>query len=135
MVAKTETKLWQLIKNNTPSIYWNRLENSVNAGMPDLIGSIPEHHFFTNELKITYDNKTVKFSPHQIAWHNEKVNSGVKFITISNASLSSIKLFDHSLAVSPRPLFVDHKPLYVIDDTKDSAQWKTLIDIIKLSTA
>ena len=133
MVAKTETKLWQLIKNNTPLIYWNRLENSVNAGMPDLIGSIPKHHFFTNELKITYDNKTVKFSPHQIAFH--KVNHGVKFITISNASLSSIKLFDHSLAVSPRPLFVDHKPLYVIDDTKDSAQWKTLINIIKLSTA
>ena len=133
MVAKTESKLWQLIKNNTPLIYWNRLENSVNAGMPDLIGSIPNHHFFTNELKITYDNKTVRFSPHQIAFH--KVNHGVKFITISTASLSSIKLFDHSLAVSPRPLLANFKPLYIIDDTKDSEQWKTLIDIIKLSTA
>jgi hypothetical protein len=81
MAIKTESKLWLLIKKNTPSICWNRLENSINAGLPDLIGSIQGHNFFTTELKITYDNKTIRFSPHQIAFH--KVNHGIKFIMVA----------------------------------------------------
>ena len=129
MAIKTESKLWLLIKKNTPSICWNRLENSINADLPDLIGSIQGHNFFTTELKITYDNKTIRFSPHQIAFH--KVNHGIKFIMVSTADLSCLKLFDHSLAVVPRPLLADYEPLTTINDTTDNAQWTTLIKIIK----
>tara|TARA_R110001592_G_scaffold152669_1_gene380386 strand:- start:1549 stop:1947 length:399 start_codon:yes stop_codon:yes gene_type:complete len=129
MAIKTESKLWLLIKKNTPSICWNRLENSINAGLPDLIGSIQGHNFFTTELKITYDNKTIRFSPHQIAFH--KVNHGIKFIMVSTADLSCLKLFDHSLAVVPRPLLVDYGPLTTIDNTKDKRQWTKLIKIIE----
>ena len=129
MAIKTESKLWLLIKKNTPSICWNRLENSINAGLPDLIGSIQGHNFFTTELKITYDNKTIRFSPHQIAFH--KVNHGIKFIMVAPLDLSCLKLFDHSLAVVPRPLLVDYKPLTTIDDTTDNAQWTKLIKIIE----
>ena len=88
---KPETKLWKLIKSKTPLIRWNRIENAINNGIPDLLGSGETSSFFTVELKITYDNKTVRFSPHQVAWH--KVNHGCKFIMISPRCQSSVKLF------------------------------------------
>jgi len=119
--VKPETKLWKLVKSKTPLIRWNRIENSINSGFPDLLGSGSNSHFFTVELKITYDNKTVRFSPHQIAWH--KINSGAKFITISTPCQSSVKLFQHTIINGQRTKFVDHKPLSVVDDTKDNKQW------------
>ena len=66
---KPETKLWKLIKSKTPLIRWNRIENAINSGIPDLLGSGETSSFFTVELKITYDNKTIRFSPHQISFH------------------------------------------------------------------
>ena len=119
---KPETKLWKLLKSKTPLIRWNRIENSINSGFPDLLGSGLDSHFFTVELKITYDNKSVRFSAHQIAWH--KINSGVKYILISPPCQSSVKLFQHTIINGQRTKFVDHKPLSVVDDTKDNEQWK-----------
>ena len=119
---KPETKLWKLVKSNTPLIRWNRIENSINSGFPDLLGSGLDSHFFTVELKITYDNKSVRFSAHQIAWH--KINSGVKYILISPPCQSSVKLFQHTIINGQRTKFIDHKPLSVVDDTKDNEQWK-----------
>ena len=119
---KPETKLWKLVKSKTPLIRWNRIENSINSGFPDLLGSGLDSHFFTVELKITYDNKSVRFSAHQIAWH--KINSGVKYILISPPCQSSVKLFQHTIINGQRTKFVDHKPLSVVDDTKDNEQWK-----------
>ena len=119
---KPETKLWKLVKSKTPLIRWNRIENSINSGFPDLLGSGSNSHFFTVELKITYDNKTIRFSAHQVAWH--KVNTGRKFITISTRCQSSVKLFQHTIINGQRTKFVDHKPLSVVDDTKDNEQWK-----------
>jgi len=120
--VKPETKLWKLLKSKTPLIRWNRIENSINSGFPDLLGSGSNSHFFTVELKITYDNKSVRFSAHQIAWH--KINSGVKYILISPPCQSSVKLFEHTIINGQRTKFVDHKPLSVVDDTKDNGQWK-----------
>ena len=119
---KPETKLWKLIKSKTPLIRWNRIENAINSGIPDLLGSGQNSNFFTVELKITYDNKSVRFSAHQIAWH--KINSGVKYILISPPCQSSVKLFQHTIINGQRTKFVDHKPLSVVDDTKDNEQWK-----------
>ena len=119
---KPETKLWKLVKSKTPLIRWNRIENSINSGFPDLFGSGLNSHFFTVELKITYDNKTVRFSPHQIAFH--KINSGLKYILISPPCQSSVKLFQDTIITGQRTKFVDHKPLAVVDDTKDNGQWK-----------
>ena len=118
---KPETKLWKLVKSKTPLIRWNRIENSINSGFPDLLGSGLDSHFFTVELKITYDNKSVRFSAHQIAWH--KINSGVKYILISPPCQSSVKLFQHTIINGQRTKFVGHKPLSVVDDTKDNEQW------------
>ena len=121
---KPETKLWKLIKSKTPLIRWNRIENAINNGIPDLLGSGENSSFFTVELKITYDNKTIRFSPHQIAWH--RINTGPKFIMISTRCQSSVKLFQHTIISGQRTRFVDCEPLSVVNDTKDNEQWTTL---------
>ena len=63
-----EAKLYKKLKQKTPRIIWNRIENLSLLGCPDLLGYTNSGHFFTVELKITTANK-LKFSPHQIAFH------------------------------------------------------------------
>ena len=63
-----EQKLYKKLKEFTPQIIWNRIENLSLPGMPDLLGYNTSGTFFTVELKVTKGNK-IKFSPHQIAWH------------------------------------------------------------------
>ena len=63
-----EQKLYKKLKNATPQIIWNRIENISLPGMPDLLGYNTSGTFFTVELKVTKGRK-IRFSPHQIAWH------------------------------------------------------------------
>ena len=63
-----EQKLYKKLKEFTPQILWNRVENLSVPGMPDLLGYNANRHFFTVELKVT-KGKKIRFSPHQIAWH------------------------------------------------------------------
>ena len=63
-----EQKLYKKLKEFTPQIIWNRIENLAIPGMPDLLGYNANGHFFTVELKVT-KGKKLKFSPHQIAFH------------------------------------------------------------------
>ena len=63
-----EVKLYKKLKNVTPQIIWNRIENTSIPGMPDLLGYNTSGTFFTVELKVTKGRK-IRFSPHQIAWH------------------------------------------------------------------
>ena len=63
-----EQKLYKKLKDATPQIIWNRIENISLLGMPDLLGYNNSGTFFTVELKVTKGRK-LKFSPHQIAWH------------------------------------------------------------------
>ena len=63
-----EAKLYKKLKQKTPRIIWNRIENLSLLGCPDLLGYNSSGHFFTVELKIARANK-LKFSPHQIAFH------------------------------------------------------------------
>ena len=63
-----EQKLYKKLKEFTPQIIWNRIENLSLPGMPDLLGYNTNGHFFTVELKVTRGNK-LKFSAHQIAFH------------------------------------------------------------------
>jgi Holliday junction resolvase len=65
---KPERKLWQELKQKTPDITWNRIENLALPGIPDLLGYNKNYHFFTVELKVAKSRK-VRFSPHQIAFH------------------------------------------------------------------
>ena len=63
-----EQKLYRKLKDKTPKIIWNRVENISVVGMPDLLGYNTNYHFFTVELKVT-KGKKIKFSPHQISFH------------------------------------------------------------------
>ena len=63
-----EVKLYKKLKEFTPQIIWNRIENLSLPGMPDVLGYNKSGTFFTVELKVTKGRK-LRFSPHQIAWH------------------------------------------------------------------
>ena len=69
-----EQKLYKKLKEFTPQIIWNRIENLSIPGMPDLLGYNANRHFFTVELKVT-KGKKIRFSPHQIAWHVQHPNN------------------------------------------------------------
>ena len=69
-----EQKLYKKLKEFTPQIIWNRIENLSLPGMPDLLGYNTSGTFFTVELKVTKSNK-IRFSPHQIAWHVQHPNN------------------------------------------------------------
>ena len=63
-----EQKLYKKLKEFTPQIIWNRIENLSIPGMPDLLGYNTSGTFFTVELKVT-EGRKIRFSPHQIAFH------------------------------------------------------------------
>ena len=69
-----EQKLYKKLKEFTPQIIWNRVENISLPGMPDLLGYNNSGRFFTVELKVTKGIK-IRFSPHQIAWHVQHPNN------------------------------------------------------------
>ena len=69
-----EQKLYKKLKEFTPQIIWNRVENLSLPGMPDLLGYNNSGVFFTVELKVTKGRK-IRFSPHQIAWHVQHPNN------------------------------------------------------------
>ena len=71
-----EQKLYKKLKDATPQIIWNRIENISLPGMPDLLGYNNSGTFFTVELKVTKGRK-IRFSPHQIAWHVQHPNNTV----------------------------------------------------------
>ena len=65
---KPERKLYHDLKKNTQGFVWNRIENLVGVGMPDLLGYNDSKKYFTVELKIATGNR-VRLSPHQISFH------------------------------------------------------------------
>ena len=89
-----EAKLYKKLKQKTPRIIWNRIENLSIPGMPDLLGYNTFGTFFTVELKITRANK-LKFSPHQIAFHVAHPKN--TFIIAEALGPRSVKLFPGSM--------------------------------------
>ena len=92
-MPKPETKFWHELKRNTPQIKWTRLENSSVFGTPDLLGYNSSGHFFTVELKVTKSN-SVRFSPHQIAFH--KLHPKNSFILVKSLAARRVKLYEGS---------------------------------------
>ena len=88
-----ETKLWKLLKKNTPEIKWSRIESWAVPGIPDLLGYHDSCGFFMCELKIQTGNK-IHFSPHQRMFHITRTNRN--FILVQEASSRSVKLYPSS---------------------------------------
>ena len=92
-MPKPETKFWHELKRITPQIKWTRLENSSVFGTPDLLGYNTSGHFFTVELKVTKRN-SIRFSPHQIAFH--KLHPKNSFILVKSLAARTSKLYEGS---------------------------------------
>ena len=89
-----EAKLYKKLKQKTPRIIWNRIENLSLLGMPDVLGYNTSSVFFTVELKVAKGNK-VKFSPHQIAFHKSHPKN--TFILVRALGPRSLKLVPGSM--------------------------------------
>ena len=63
-----EAKFYKYFKKNTPNISYTRIENTSALGTPDVLAYNKNNTFFTIEFKVT-KRYSVKFSPHQIAFH------------------------------------------------------------------
>jgi len=70
---KPESKFWNEVRKNLPTISFIRLESWASAGVPDLLCYTEKTSFFTIELKVTASKK-IAFSPHQIAFHTKHPN-------------------------------------------------------------
>ena len=90
---RPETRLHQLVKRSFPGIIWTRIEYTVAAGVPDLLGYNANHYFFTLELKVT-KRERIRFSPHQIAFH--KLHPKNSFILVQSLSPRRLKLYEGS---------------------------------------
>ena len=90
---KFESIFYNELKGITPQITWTRLENTSVFGTPDLLGYNNNQHFFTVELKVTRIN-SVRFSPHQIAFH--KLHPKNSFILAKHLASSRSKLYEGS---------------------------------------
>ena len=113
--VKSEKKLYQNLKKNTPLIQHTRLETFINLGVPDCLSYNDLCGFFMIELKVSKSNK-VRFSPHQILFHTQK--SKRNFLLIHHAPPavpSSIKLYESK---SIHGLLLDHRdtPCVAQDD-------------------
>ena len=88
-----EQKLYKKLKESTPQIIWNRVENLSIPGMPDLLGYNTSGVFFTVELKVTKGRK-IRFSPHQIAFHvTHPENTFILAETLGPRSRNRFQLF------------------------------------------
>tara|TARA_R100001509_G_scaffold147858_1_gene105372 strand:- start:288 stop:674 length:387 start_codon:yes stop_codon:yes gene_type:complete len=115
MLRKPESKLWQLIKKNTPEISWNRIETTTIMGFPDLVGCHKDCGFFTVELKVANRSK-IKLSPHQIAWnYSHALKGGRCFIIATPLEQTTLNIYGGIQARDianniHEPLIVFHKP-------------------------
>ena len=107
-----ESKLWKLLKKNTPQIQWTRLESWASFGVPDLLGYNDKCGFFMVELKGATGNK-ISFSPHQKLFHQTRTKRN--FIIVQDACHGHIKLYE-SAAI--HGLLSDHRetPCLALDD-------------------
>ena len=83
--------MWLDLKKNTPTICWNRIENLAVPGLPDVLGYNKHQHFFTVELKVTRSN-SIRFSPHQIAFHVQHPKN--TFILVKSLASSLAYLYE-----------------------------------------
>ena len=96
---KPESKLWHLMKENMPDIFWTRFENWVSPGVPDVHGIKDEISFWV-ELKVITSNK-INFSPHQIMWNYKySLRGGRSFIMAKALSQSLLYIFSGSVVHS-----------------------------------
>ena len=86
-----EAKFYKYFKKNTPNISYTRIENTSALGTPDVLAYNKNNTFFTIEFKVTKRN-SVRFSPHQIAFHVR--HPKYSFIIVKTPDACGLKLYE-----------------------------------------
>ena len=120
---KEESKLWRLLRQNTPKIDWTRLESWASFGVPDLLGYNISCGFFMCELKVTKTHK-VSFSPHQKLFHMTKTKRN--FILLQDTTLGAIKLYESK---SIHGLLLDHRETPSLTNNNWEHVQRLLLDV------
>jgi len=120
---KEESKLWRLLRQNTPKISWTRLESWASFGVPDLLGYEDSCGFFMVELKVSKTHK-VSFSPHQKLFHMTKTKRN--FILLQDTTLGVIKLYESK---SIHGLLLDHRETPSLTNNNWEHVQRLLLDV------
>ena len=124
---KPESKLWQLVKKNIPSIHWTRLESWAMPGVPDVYGIHDGISVFV-ELKVTRSNK-INLSPFQKNWlYNHYLQGGRSFIMLQH--LGERALYTFSSALLHSPLSIGTVPRKKMRLPASPAAWDELRDYL-----
>ena len=86
-----EAKFYQYFKKHTPNISYTRIENTTSLGTPDVLAYNKNNTFFTIEFKVT-KRYSVRFSPHQIAFHVKHPKNS--FILVQTPDACGLKLYE-----------------------------------------
>ena len=86
-----EAKFYSYFKKKTPEIIYTRIENTSSLGTPDALCYNENQFYFTLEFKVTKRN-SVRFSPHQIAFHVRHPKNS--FICIKTHDACGLKLYE-----------------------------------------
>ena len=93
-----EAKFYQEIKKNLSNVYFERIENRIGQGTPDLTAVYNKKEIWI-ELKCIKLNK-VHLSSFQIAWHYKRYLLGIRtFIIVKRVKDGLIKVYDNEKAL------------------------------------
>jgi Holliday junction resolvase len=115
-VAHTEKQLWQLIKKNSPDIFWQRLESGMTApGIPDLFGCDEGAWAFV-ELKCVRGRK-VSLSANQVNWMRKAIEAGVQVSILAWRKDKTVNLFyiwdgEHAKDIAKNGIGARHAEIY-----------------------
>jgi Holliday junction resolvase len=118
-MAHTEKQLWQLIKKNSPDIFWQRLESGMTApGIPDLFGCDEGAWAFV-ELKCVR-GRTINLTPNQVNWMRKADKAMVNARILAWRKDKNVDLFyiwdcHHAAAVAERGIGAQHAQIFSLD--------------------
>ena len=124
---KPESKLWQLVKKNLPSIHWTRLESWAMPGVPDVYGIQDGISVFV-ELKVTRSNK-IGLSAFQKNWlYNHYLQGGRSFIMLQHLGERALYIFPCHLLHSASSITLKSAPNYRVKIPAAPAAWEKVVE-------
>lgn len=89
-----ESKFYQQLKKSLPQVYFERIENRIGQGTPDLTAVYNKKEIWI-ELKCIKLNK-IYLSTFQIAWHYKRYSLGINtYILVKRIKDGLIKVYDN----------------------------------------
>ena len=87
-----EAQLWKLLRDNVPSVHWQRIETGMTgAGVPDVNGCAKGKEFWV-ELKEIHSGNKITLRPMQISWLAKRASFGGQVFVMARKN-DEIKLY------------------------------------------